>query len=102
MFNWILKKIVGSKNQREVRRMLPLVAKINEIERNEIAVFAGEYRARYGTPLPHIAAGASIQRYGALGPSRHPPRRVGAPVLRAHAKRRRFRVRVPPVIEMAA
>ncbi|MEI6344921.1 MAG: preprotein translocase subunit SecA [Verrucomicrobiota bacterium] len=32
MFNWILKKIVGSKNQREVRRMLPLVGKINEIE----------------------------------------------------------------------
>jgi preprotein translocase subunit SecA len=32
MFNWILKKIIGSKNQREVRRMIPLVAKINEIE----------------------------------------------------------------------
>ena len=32
MFNWILKKIVGSKNQREVRRMLPTVAKINELE----------------------------------------------------------------------
>ncbi len=32
MFNWILKKIVGSKNQREVRRMLPTVAKINQIE----------------------------------------------------------------------
>ncbi len=32
MFNWILKKIVGSKNQREVRRMLPTVAKINAIE----------------------------------------------------------------------
>ena len=32
MFNWIIKKIIGSKNQREVRRMLPLVAKINEIE----------------------------------------------------------------------
>jgi preprotein translocase subunit SecA len=32
MFNWILKKIVGSKNQREVRRMLPVVARINEIE----------------------------------------------------------------------
>jgi preprotein translocase subunit SecA len=32
MFTWILKKIIGSKNQREVRRMLPLVAKINEIE----------------------------------------------------------------------
>ena len=32
MFTWILKKIIGSKNQREVRRMLPLVARINEIE----------------------------------------------------------------------
>ena len=32
MFTWILKKIIGSKNQREVRRMIPLVAKINEIE----------------------------------------------------------------------
>ena len=34
MFNWILKKIIGSKNQREVRRMLPLVAKINELEKS--------------------------------------------------------------------
>ena len=34
MFNWILKKIVGSKNQREVRRMLPLVTKINDIEKS--------------------------------------------------------------------
>ncbi|NBZ95440.1 MAG: preprotein translocase subunit SecA [Proteobacteria bacterium] len=33
MFTWILKKLIGSKNQREVRRMLPLVARINEIEK---------------------------------------------------------------------
>jgi preprotein translocase subunit SecA len=32
MFAWILKKIVGSKNQRELRRMLPTVKKINEFE----------------------------------------------------------------------
>ncbi len=32
MLNWILKKIIGSKNQREIRRLQPLVAKINEIE----------------------------------------------------------------------
>ena len=32
MFNWILKKIIGSKNQRELRRMLPIVKQINEIE----------------------------------------------------------------------
>ncbi|HEY5753840.1 MAG TPA: preprotein translocase subunit SecA [Chthoniobacterales bacterium] len=33
MVNWVLKKIIGSKNQREIRRMLPIVAKINEIEK---------------------------------------------------------------------
>jgi len=32
MFAWILKKIVGSKNQRELRRMAPAVKKINEFE----------------------------------------------------------------------
>jgi preprotein translocase subunit SecA len=32
MVNWLLKKIVGSKNQRELRRMRPIVARINEIE----------------------------------------------------------------------
>ena len=32
MFSWILKKIVGSKNQRELRRTMPIVKQINEIE----------------------------------------------------------------------
>jgi preprotein translocase subunit SecA len=32
MFNSILKKIIGSKNQREVRRMMPLVDQINRLE----------------------------------------------------------------------
>jgi len=32
MINWIIKKIVGSKNQREVRRMLPIVRSINTFE----------------------------------------------------------------------
>ncbi len=32
MVNWILKKIVGSKNQREIRRLRPIVEKINELE----------------------------------------------------------------------
>ncbi len=32
MIKWILQKIVGSKNQREVRRIRPTVARINEIE----------------------------------------------------------------------
>jgi preprotein translocase subunit SecA len=32
MVGWILKKILGSKNQREIRRMMPMVRQINELE----------------------------------------------------------------------
>ena len=32
MIKWILQKIVGSKNQRELRRIKPTVSRINEIE----------------------------------------------------------------------
>ncbi len=32
MINWIIKKIVGSKNQREIKRMLPVVKQINTLE----------------------------------------------------------------------
>ena len=34
MIKWILQKIVGSKNQRELRRIRPTVTRINEIEEN--------------------------------------------------------------------
>ena len=68
------------------------IGKINEIERNEIAVFAGQYRAQVGVPYPHTAAEASIQRYGALGPSRHPPKRYGKPVVWPRKRGRRRHV----------
>jgi preprotein translocase subunit SecA len=32
MIQWFVKKVLGSKNQREVKRLWPLVAKINELE----------------------------------------------------------------------
>lgn len=32
MFNWIIKKIIGSKNQRTIKRLQPLVAEINRFE----------------------------------------------------------------------
>ncbi|MEI6070186.1 MAG: preprotein translocase subunit SecA [Verrucomicrobiae bacterium] len=32
MLNWIIKKIIGSKNQREIRRLQPVVRQINECE----------------------------------------------------------------------
>lgn len=66
--------------------------KLREIETNEVAVFAGEYRAQCGTPYPHVAAGVSIQRYGDLGPSKHPPKRYGRPVIHPRKGRRRRRV----------
>ena len=33
MINWIVKKMLGSKNQRELKKLWPLVAKINEFEK---------------------------------------------------------------------
>ena len=32
MLNFIIRKIVGSQNERQVKKMRPLVAKINQIE----------------------------------------------------------------------
>ena len=32
MLSWILRKVLGSKNQREVKRIRPLVEKINQLE----------------------------------------------------------------------
>ncbi|PAW77049.1 MAG: preprotein translocase subunit SecA [Verrucomicrobia bacterium Tous-C9LFEB] len=32
MINWLIKKVIGTKNQREVARLRPVVAKINELE----------------------------------------------------------------------
>ncbi|MGZ5544673.1 MAG: hypothetical protein ACXWIU_08350, partial [Limisphaerales bacterium] len=34
MIGFIVKKIIGSRNEREVKKMRPIVAKINEIEQS--------------------------------------------------------------------
>ncbi len=46
MFNWILKQILGSKNQRELRRLLPIVRRINELEAQFQALSDDELRAK--------------------------------------------------------
>ena len=38
MFNWILKQILGSKNQRQLRKMLPVVRRINELDQQFTAL----------------------------------------------------------------
>jgi len=46
MISWILKKIVGSKNQRELRRTAPIVARINEIEAGLAGLSDDDLRAK--------------------------------------------------------
>jgi hypothetical protein len=78
------------------------IAKIDRLEMNEIAVFAGEYRGKYKMELPHIAAQVSVQRYGQMGPSKHPPRRFGPPIFRPQHSKRRLRPRVIRLAKEAA
>ena len=63
MLTALLKKIFGTKSQRDVRRMLPMVAKINRIE-EELQKFADEAQAAIdaatefakASPEPDMAA----------------------------------------------
>jgi preprotein translocase subunit SecA len=46
MFTWVFKKIVGTKNQREVRRLRPLVERINAIEAELARLSEDQLRAK--------------------------------------------------------
>jgi preprotein translocase subunit SecA len=46
MVSWILRKVLGSKNQREVRRIRPLVEKINRLEEEYQALSPDDLRAK--------------------------------------------------------
>jgi preprotein translocase subunit SecA len=46
MIKWTLQKIVGSKNQREIKRMRPVVAKINQLEESYQPLTDDELRAK--------------------------------------------------------
>jgi preprotein translocase subunit SecA len=46
VFSWVLKKIVGTKNNRVLRRLRPLVARINEIEREYQSLSDEQIRAK--------------------------------------------------------
>src|ERR1700750_1702371 len=46
MVAWILKKILGSKNQREVRRLTPMVRVINEFDEQFKSLSDDELRAK--------------------------------------------------------
>ncbi|MGZ4967336.1 MAG: preprotein translocase subunit SecA, partial [Chthoniobacterales bacterium] len=46
MVGWILKKILGSKNQREIKRLMPMVRRINEFEEQVKSLSDDELRAK--------------------------------------------------------
>src|SRR3989475_2034202 len=46
MVGWILKKILGSKNQRELRRLTPIVRRINELDEQFKSLSDDELRAK--------------------------------------------------------
>src|ERR1041384_112781 len=55
MVGWILKKILGSKNQREIKRMMPMVRRINELDEQFKALSDDELRAKTETWKAELA-----------------------------------------------
>src|SRR3954467_7172195 len=56
MVGWILKKILGSKNQREIKRMAPMVRRINEFDEQFKALSDDELRAKTAAWKAELAA----------------------------------------------
>ncbi len=61
MVSWILKKILGSKNQREIKRMRPMVAQINEIEAQLQNISDEELRAKTAAWQAELNALGSLE-----------------------------------------
>jgi len=65
MFGWIIKKVIGTKNQREVRRLRPLVARINALEESFQSLTDEELRAKtaaWQAELKEITDNDALQR----------------------------------------
>ncbi|HEX8280662.1 MAG TPA: preprotein translocase subunit SecA, partial [Chthoniobacterales bacterium] len=56
MVGWVLKKVLGSKNQREIKRMMPTVRRINELDEQFKSLSDDELRAKTATWQAELAA----------------------------------------------
>ena len=56
MVGWILKKILGSKNQREIKRLMPMVRRINELDEQFKALSDDDLRAKTAQWKAELAA----------------------------------------------
>jgi preprotein translocase subunit SecA len=57
---WILNKIIGTKNERDVRKLRPLVARINEIEEKLQALSEEDLRAKTAEFRQRLAQGETL------------------------------------------
>jgi preprotein translocase subunit SecA len=55
MVGWILKKILGSKNQREIKRLMPMVRRINELDEQFKSLSDDDLRAKTTTWKAELA-----------------------------------------------
>ena len=60
MIGWVLKKILGTQNQREVRRLQPLVQQINRLEEGLRPLSMEELRGKTAAFRERIAKGESV------------------------------------------
>src|SRR5213083_2668792 len=61
MVGWILKKILGSKNQRELRRLMPIVRRVNEFDEQFKSLSDDELRAKTAAWKEEISKLPDIQ-----------------------------------------
>ena len=48
---WLLRKIIGTKNERDLKALRPLMQKVNEIELSYQALTDVQLQAKTGAPL---------------------------------------------------
>jgi preprotein translocase subunit SecA len=66
MVGWILKKILGSKNHREVRRMAPMVRRINELDAEYSAWADDKLRAKTAAWKEELSKRESLEEAFAI------------------------------------
>jgi len=67
MLNWIVKKIVGSKNEREIKKLRPFVEQINNLERELDSLSNKELRERAKNLFERIKNSEELKREFAKG-----------------------------------
>ena len=59
--NWILKKIIGSKNERDLKKMRPLVERINQLDEEYKALSDEQLRAKTGEFRERLKNGETLE-----------------------------------------